>query len=100
MLNLSFRKAQFFFTKMTVTMDLVNVISRLSARRIDLVLILVAVVWGGSYLAAKELTEQASVMVVLGLRFAVAFVALLTVWLVMRENCRLAANGWSVGFWG
>ncbi|WP_441790403.1 DMT family transporter [Leifsonia sp. YAF41] len=77
-------------------MERVNVISRISARRIDLVLILVAVVWGGSYLAAKELTEQASVMVVLGLRFAVAFVALLAVWLVMR-GALPTRREWAVG---
>ena len=54
--------------------------------RVDLVLLLVAVVWGGSYLSAKVLTEQASVSAVLSLRFLVAALALLIVWLVRRER--------------
>ncbi|GAA3870022.1 DMT family transporter [Leifsonia kafniensis] len=77
-------------------MEHVNVISLLSTRRIDLVLIAVAAVWGGSYLAAKVLTEQASVVVVLGLRFAVALVALLAVWLVMRGRMP-SHREWLVG---
>ena len=82
--------------KLTVTMEPVNLLSRFAARRIDLVLISVASVWGGSYLAAKALTEQASVMVVLGLRFAVAFVALLIVWAVMRGRMP-SRREWLVG---
>ena len=54
--------------------------------RVDIVLLLVAVVWGGSYLSAKVLTEQASVSAVLSLRFLVAALALLIVWLVRRER--------------
>ena len=54
--------------------------------RVDIVLLLVAVVWGGSYLSAKVLTELASVSAVLSLRFLVAALALLIVWLVRRER--------------
>ncbi|MFC5928262.1 DMT family transporter [Cryobacterium melibiosiphilum] len=54
--------------------------------RVDLVLLLVAVVWGGSYLSAKVLTEQASVTAVLALRFLVAAALLVIVWLVRRER--------------
>ena len=54
--------------------------------RVDLVLLLVAAVWGGSYLSAKVLTEQASVSAVLALRFLVAALALLIVWVVRRER--------------
>jgi len=54
--------------------------------RVDAVLLLVAIVWGGSYLGAKVLTEQASVAAVLALRFLVAAVALYIVWLVRRER--------------
>lgn len=54
--------------------------------RVDLVLLLVAMVWGGSYLSAKVLTEQASVSAVLALRFVVAAIALVIVWLARRER--------------
>ncbi|TFD48309.1 DMT family transporter [Cryobacterium frigoriphilum] len=54
--------------------------------RVDLVLLLVAVVWGGSYLSAKVLTDQASVTAVLALRFLVAALALVIVWMVRRER--------------
>ncbi len=54
--------------------------------RVDLVLLLVALVWGGSYLSAKVLTEQASVSAVLALRFLVAALALLIVWVMRRER--------------
>ncbi|WP_197059426.1 DMT family transporter [Cryobacterium sp. MLB-32] len=54
--------------------------------RVDAVLLLVAIVWGGSYLSAKVLTEQASVGAVLALRFLVAAAALYVVWLVRRER--------------
>jgi drug/metabolite transporter (DMT)-like permease len=77
-------------------MEHVQFISRVSARRVDLVLIGVALVWGGSYLAAKVLTEQASVVVVLGMRFAVAFAALFAVWLVMRGTMPTRRE-WVVG---
>ena len=54
--------------------------------RIDAVLLLVALVWGGSYLAAKVLTEQTSVGVVLALRFLVAALALLLIWALSRPR--------------
>jgi len=50
-------------------------------RGIDVALLGVAVVWGGSYLVAKELTVAASVPAVLGWRFVVASLALGAVWL-------------------
>jgi drug/metabolite transporter (DMT)-like permease len=64
--------------------------------RVDLVLLLVAVVWGGSYLSAKVLTEQASVTAVLALRFLVAALALGVVWLVRRER-RPTGRAFGVG---
>ncbi|TFC48618.1 DMT family transporter [Cryobacterium sp. TMT2-10] len=60
--------------------------ARLGRYRIDAVLVLVALVWGGSYLAAKVLTEQASVGAVLALRFLVAALALLAVWALSRPR--------------
>ncbi|MDH6235664.1 DMT family transporter [Cryobacterium sp. CG_9.6] len=63
-----------------------NPFGLLGRYRVDAVLLLVAIVWGGSYLGAKVLTEQASVAAVLALRFLVAAVALYVVWLVRRER--------------
>lgn len=50
--------------------------------RVDLALLGVALVWGSSYLVAKDLTEVASVPAVLGWRFLVASVALGVLWLL------------------
>ena len=61
-------------------------LARLGRYRIDAVLLLVALVWGGSYLAAKVLTEQASVGAVLALRFLVAALALLLIWALRRPR--------------
>ncbi|WP_219817047.1 DMT family transporter [Arthrobacter sp. GMC3] len=47
---------------------------------VDLALLAVAVVWGGSYLVAKGLTATASVPAVLGWRFLVASLALTVLW--------------------
>ncbi|WP_104193303.1 DMT family transporter [Cryobacterium sp. Y82] len=63
-----------------------TVLPHLGRYRVDLVLLLVAAVWGGSYLSAKVLTEQASVSAVLALRFLVAALALLIVWVMRRER--------------
>ncbi|MDK1327520.1 DMT family transporter [Arthrobacter sp. zg-Y1143] len=56
--------------------------SLLSARRVDLLLLMVAVVWGSSYLAAKTLTETVGVTVILSLRFLITTLALALIWLV------------------
>jgi drug/metabolite transporter (DMT)-like permease len=48
---------------------------------VDMALLGVAIVWGSSYLAAKELTEAASVPAVLAIRFAIASAALGGLWL-------------------
>ena len=48
----------------------------LASRRTDLVLLLVAVVWGSSYLAAKTATASAPVLTVLFLRYAISAIAL------------------------
>ncbi|WP_427015819.1 DMT family transporter [Pseudarthrobacter sp. P1] len=47
---------------------------------VDMALLGVAIVWGSSYLAAKELTEEASVPAVLAVRFGIASVALGGLW--------------------
>ncbi|OZB50461.1 MAG: EamA family transporter [Cellulomonas sp. 14-74-6] len=51
---------------------------------VDAVLLGVALVWGTSYLAAKELTAVAPVLVVLALRYVISAVALGAVCLVRR----------------
>lgn len=53
-----------------------SLISLLTARRVDLLLLMVAVAWGSSYLAAKTLTDTVGVTVILSLRFLITTVAL------------------------
>ena len=55
-------------------------------RRVDLVLLGVAVVWGSSYLAAKVLVDVAGVLPLLALRYAGAAVALALVVAVTRAR--------------
>ena len=59
---------------------------KLKAREVDLALLLVAAMWGGSYLSAKTLTEHAPVLTVLSLRFIVTSLAMLAIWLLKREK--------------
>ncbi|WP_082057099.1 DMT family transporter [Psychromicrobium lacuslunae] len=54
--------------------------------RVDVLLIAVAVVWGSSYLAAKQLTDFASVPAILSLRFMIAALALLAVFSWLRKK--------------
>jgi drug/metabolite transporter (DMT)-like permease len=56
-------------------------------RRTDLVLLLVAIVWGSSYLAAKTVTSAAPVLVVLFARYAIsALVCLVCLVFVRRRS--------------
>ncbi|WP_371403263.1 DMT family transporter [Kribbella sp. NBC_00662] len=48
-----------------------------ASRRIDLLLLLVAIVWGSSYLAAKTATASTPVLTVLFVRYAISALALL-----------------------
>jgi drug/metabolite transporter (DMT)-like permease len=48
-----------------------------ASRRIDLLLLLVAIVWGSSYLAAKTATASTPVLTVLFVRYAISAAALL-----------------------
>lgn len=61
-------------------------VSPLAARRVDLLLLLVAVVWGSSYLAAKTLTDTVGVTVILSLRCLITTVVLVAIWLVGRRR--------------
>ena len=65
-------------------------ISKLKAREVDLALILVAALWGASYLSAKTLTKHAPVLTVLSLRFIVTSIAMAIVWAFKREKFQKA----------
>ena len=75
--------------------------SLLAARRVDLLLLLVAIVWGSSYLAAKSLTDTVGVSVILSFRFLITALALAFMWLVWhrrRAGRRELAVGVVLGF--
>ncbi|GAB3818005.1 DMT family transporter [Micromonospora zhanjiangensis] len=59
-------------------------------RRTDVVLLLVAIVWGSSYLAAKSATVALPVLVVLFARYAISALACLTL-----QTPRRASRRWS-----
>ncbi len=61
-------------------------LSLLIARRVDVLLLLVAVVWGSSYLAAKALTDTVDVTVVLSLRFLITTAALIVIALIWNKR--------------
>ena len=52
---------------------------------VDLALLLVAALWGGSYLAAKTLTQHAPVIAVLSIRFSITAVAMFAIWLIKKS---------------
>lgn len=60
--------------------------SGLAHRKVDLSLLLVAALWGASYLSAKTLTEHAPVLTVLSLRFISTSAAMLMIWLFRRNR--------------
>ena len=61
-------------------------ISKLKAREVDLALIVVAALWGASYLSAKTLTEHAPVLTVLSLRFISTSLAMALIWSIKRDR--------------
>jgi drug/metabolite transporter (DMT)-like permease len=63
--------------------------------RIDVSLIGVAIVWGASYLAAKDVAEEISVASLLSWRFIITLAGMLAVWLFVRT--RLTRREWLVG---
>lgn len=65
------------------------------AWRVDLGLVLVAIVWGASYLAAKDVAEQISVPSLLALRFVITLAGMAVVWLFVRG--RLTRREWIIG---
>ncbi|WP_308468341.1 DMT family transporter [Rathayibacter soli] len=60
---------------------LFSIVSRF---RVDLLLLAVAVVWGSSYLATKDLTQHGGVLPVLALRFLLTTLAMVIVWAIWR----------------
>jgi drug/metabolite transporter (DMT)-like permease len=58
----------------------------IKAREVDLSLLLVAALWGASYLSAKTLTEHAPVLTVLSLRFISTSIAMALIWIIKREE--------------
>ncbi len=52
----------------------------------DALLLLVAIVWGSSYLAAKTLTDTVGVTVILSLRFLITTLALAVIWLIWNRR--------------
>lgn len=57
----------------------------ISKYRVDLALLGVAMVWGASYLVAKSITPFASVPAMLAIRFTLAGLIMMAVWLFRRE---------------
>ena len=58
----------------------------MKASRVDLTLLSVAAVWGGSYLAARELTKVSSIAGLLSVRFTLAAIVMFAIWLIKRER--------------
>ena len=69
--------------------------SNIKERRVDLSLLLVAALWGASYLSAKTLTEHAPVLTVLSLRFISTSAAMAIIWAIKRD--RITRPEWLLG---
>ena len=61
-------------------------LSAIKASKVDLVLLAVAIVWGASYLSAKAITPYATVPAMLSVRFAIATLAMVAIWLIRRKK--------------
>ena len=61
-------------------------LAKIKSREVDLALILVAALWGASYLSAKTLTEHAPVLTVLSLRFISTSLAMALIWSIKRDR--------------
>jgi drug/metabolite transporter (DMT)-like permease len=60
--------------------------AKLKSREVDLVLLLVAALWGASYLSVKTLTEHAPVLTVLTMRFIITSLAMAAIWAIKHER--------------
>lgn len=76
-----------------------SVAQRIQKKKVDLALLLVAGLWGGSYLAAKVLTEHAPVIAVLAIRFSITTLVLIPIWALMKQpiNRSTVALGLGLG---
>ena len=63
--------------------------------KVDILLLATAVVWGGSYLAAKDLTQHASVNSMLAFRFTSAAI-IMAIIAVLRGN-KFSKADWQLG---
>ena len=61
-------------------------LNAIKASKVDLVLLAVAIVWGASYLSAKAITPFATVPAMLSVRFAIATLAMVAIWLIRRKK--------------
>jgi drug/metabolite transporter (DMT)-like permease len=61
---------------------------------------LVAALWGGSYLAAKVLTEHTTVLALLTIRFSITSIAMAVIWAIKKPAItkEIAILGLSLGF--
>jgi drug/metabolite transporter (DMT)-like permease len=72
-----------------------SIAERIKNRSVDLSLLLVAALWGASYLSAKTLTEHAPVLTVLSLRFISTSTAMAIIWFIRRD--RITKPEWFLG---
>ncbi|CAN2181031.1 RhaT Permeases of the drug/metabolite transporter (DMT) superfamily [Candidatus Nanopelagicaceae bacterium] len=72
-------------------------IEKIKAREVDIALLIVAALWGASYLSAKTLTEHAPVLTVLSLRFIVTSLAMAIIWAIKHERFTRAELALGIG---
>ena len=70
---------------------------KIKAREVDIALLIVAALWGASYLSAKTLTEHAPVLTVLSLRFIVTSLAMAIIWAIKHEKFTRAELALGIG---
>lgn len=70
---------------------------KFKAREVDIALLIVAALWGASYLSAKTLTEHAPVLTVLSLRFIVTSLAMAIIWAIKHEKFTRAELALGIG---
>ena len=63
--------------------------------KVDVLLLATAIFWGGSYLAAKDLTEHASVNSILAFRFTAA--AVIMILIVLARGNKFSRADWQLG---
>lgn len=70
-------------------------LNAIKASKVDLVLLAVAIVWGASYLSAKAITPFATVPAMLAVRFSIATLAMILIWLIRRKP--FSKTDWILG---